>query len=401
MLSLGIDTHEKIHYAEIQDEKENRLWHGKIRNIKEDFEFLIDKINKVQSSNNDKVEFIFMNPTGNYHIPLKYFLENNNFTVYMVDARKTLHLRKIMNLNTIKSDSEDAHVLAATPWHDPKYKEYTGHNRSSLSNISRERNIIVKSITAIKNYIYSDLAAIFPEFINLYDIDSSTGMAILYEYATPYNIVNAGIDNIIKLIKKASKGHYNMEDINKLMEISENSIGIPDEDDIYKFKIRMNINRLKYEVNNLKDIEKEIINKSNNNEDVKNISNLKGIGIINSAIIVSEIGNIEQFKSSLKLESYAGKCPDIEGSGGKTHSKGITHVRNKYLSNAVYESAISLVMNKNKEFYNVFNRELGKKKSIVQAYIAVSKRLLFHIYSIMKNHKPYKEKMVGNYKEYA
>ena len=66
-----------------------------------------------------EVEFIFMNPTGNYHIPLKYFLENNNFTVYMVDSRKTLHLRKIMNLNTIKSDSEDTHVLAATPWHDP------------------------------------------------------------------------------------------------------------------------------------------------------------------------------------------------------------------------------------------------------------------------------------------
>ncbi|WP_084795488.1 transposase, partial [Acidiplasma aeolicum] len=310
----------------------------------------------------------------------------NNFTVYMVDARKTLHLRNMMNLNTIKSDSEDAHVLAATPWHDPRYMEYTGHNRSSLSNISRERNIVVKSITAIKNYIYSDLAAIFPEFINLYDIDSSTGMAILYEYATPYNIVNAGIDNVIKIVKKASKGHYNMEDINKLMEISENSIGIPDEDGAYKFKIRMNINRLKNEMNNLKDIEKEIINKSNNNEDVKNISNLKGIGIINSAIIVSEIGNIEQFKSPLKLESYAGKCPDIESSGGKTHTKGITHVRNKYLSNAVYESAISLVMNKNKEFYDIFNREIGKKKSNVQAYIAVSKRLLFHIYSIMKNH---------------
>ena len=65
-------------------------------------------------SNNDKVQFIFMNPTGNYHVPLKYFLENNNFTIYMVDARKTLHLRKMMNLNTIKSDSEDAHILAAT-----------------------------------------------------------------------------------------------------------------------------------------------------------------------------------------------------------------------------------------------------------------------------------------------
>ena len=299
MLSVGIDTHEKIHYAEIQDEKENRLWHGKIRNIKEDFEFLIDKIKKIENSNNDKVEFIFMNPTGNYHVPLKYFLDKNNFIVYMVDARKTLHLRKIMNLNTIKSDSEDAHILAATPWHDPKYREYTGHNRSSLSNISRERNVVVKSITAIKNYIHSDLAAVFPEFTDLYSIDSSTGLAILYEYATPYNIVNAGVDNAIKLIKKASRGHYRIEEINRLMETAENSIGIPDEDDAYGYKIRMNVSRLKNEINNLKDIEKEIINRSNNNEDVKNISNLKGIGIINSAIIISEIGNIEQFKSPL------------------------------------------------------------------------------------------------------
>ena len=309
------------------------------------------------------------------------------------------HLRG--QTNTIKSDSEDAHILAATPWHDPRYIEYTGHNRSSLSNVSREMSIVVKSITAIKNYIHSDLAAVFPEFTDLYSIDSSTGLAILYEYATPYSIINAGIENVIKIVKKASRGHYKMEDINKLMEIAENSIGIPDKDDAYKYKIMMNIDRLKYEINNLKNIENEIINRSNNNEDVKNISNLKGVGIANSAIIVSEIWNIEQFKSPLKLESCAGKCPDIEGSGSKTHSKGITHVRNKFLSNAVYESAISLVMNKNKEFYDIFNREIGKKKSNVQAYIAVSKRLLFHIYSIMKNHKPYKEKMVGNYMRYA
>ena len=91
-----------------------------------------------------------------------------------------------------------------------------------MSSISRERNIVVKSITAIKNYIHSDLAAVFPEFTDLYSIDSSTGLAILYEYATPYNIVNAGIDNVIKLIKKTSKGHYRIEDINKLMETAEN-----------------------------------------------------------------------------------------------------------------------------------------------------------------------------------
>ena len=308
MLSVGIDTHERMHYVEIQDEKQNRLWHEKIRNIRKGFEFLIDKIIKIQNSNNDEVEFIFMNSTGNYHVPLKYFQENNSFTVYMVDARKTLHLRKIMNLNTIKSDSEDAHILAATPWHDPGYREYTGHNSSSLSNISRYRNIIVKSITAIKNYLYSDLAAVFPEFTDLYSIDSSTGLSIPYKYATSYSILKAGIDNIIKIVKKASKGHYRIEDINRLMETAENRIGIPDKDDAYKFEIRMNTSRLKDELNNLKNIENEIISRSSNNDDIGNLSNLKSIGIVNSAIIVSKIGNIEQFKSPLKLQSYAGKC---------------------------------------------------------------------------------------------
>ena len=71
-----------------------------------------------------------------------------------------------------------------------------------------ERNIVVKSITAIKNYFYSDLTAVFPEFTDLYSIDSPTGLSILYEYATPYSILNAGINNIIKIVKKASRGHY-------------------------------------------------------------------------------------------------------------------------------------------------------------------------------------------------
>ena len=102
----------------------------------------------------------------------------------------------------------------------------------------------------------------------------------------------------------------------------------------------MNVSRLKYELNNLKDIDSEIINRSINNDNLGYLSNLKDIGIINSAIIVSEIGNIEQFKSLLKLQLYTGKFPGIEGSGGKMHSKGITYVRNKFLSNAVYESAV-------------------------------------------------------------
>ena len=59
------------------------------------------------------------------------------------------------------------------------------------------------------------------------------------------------------------------------------------------------------------------------------------------------------------------------------------------------KSAASLVVHRNKEFYNLFTRELGKKKSKTEAYVVVAKRLLFHVHSIMKNRKPYKERKPG------
>lgn len=119
---------------------------------------------------------------------------------------------------------------------------------------------------------------------------------------------------------------------------------------------------------------------------------MKGIGPMNAAAIVSEISGIRQFDSALRPHSYGGKCPDMTGSSGKSHQTGITKVRNEHLSNAVHESAVSLVAHKNKEFYDLFNRELQKKKSRTKSYVVVGKRLLFHVYSVIRNGKPYRER---------
>jgi len=275
MLSVGIDTDENIHYVEIQNEKGTTLWRREITNKKKDFELLIENINRIENRRNDGIKFVFMKSTGDYHMPLKYFLEKHGFTIYMVDKKKILYLRNIMNLKARKSRSEDAHILAAAPWHDPKYAEYVSDKRSPLSNIERERKIVIKNITAIKNYIDSDLTVIFPEFAELYDIDSATGMAILYEYTTPDNIVKADKENISKLIKMASKGHYKTEDIRELIKAAKNSIGTPDEEDSYRFKIRMNVNRLKNELDELKNIDNEIIKRKNNHKGIGKLNNTK------------------------------------------------------------------------------------------------------------------------------
>lgn len=83
----------------------------------------------------------------------------------------------------------------------------------------------------------------------------------------------------------------------------------------------------------------------------------------------------------------------MNGSGGKSNAKGITKIRNEHLSNAVYESAVSLVNHRNKEFYELLTREIRKWKTNTEAHIVVGKRLLFHVFSMMNNYKPYKRRL--------
>lgn len=393
MISIGIDTHERMHYVEAQNERQQIMWHGSISNNREGFSNLTEKIHSLCRNNSQEVMGIFMNPTGNYHIPLKYFLEDHGYRVFLIDARKTFHLRQIMNLGTEKSDREDAHILAATPWMDRNAAGKAGHSRSALSEITRLRELVNRNITRIANYINSDLAAVFPEFRDLVSIESNTGLAILEKYTLPSEISKLSTSDLVSIARKNGNYKFSKEDAMRLIELSRESIGIPDPDSGYTFRIRMNAMRLRGEIECLRKTEKEIEEISQGNSDIRNISDMRGMSVVAAVRIVSEIGSIDQFDSALKLQSYAGRCPDMTGSGGKSYARGLTKVRNEYLSNAVHESSIKLVRYQNREFLNLYLREVKKGKKPTQAYVVVGKRLLFHVFSIMKNGKPYRERM--------
>lgn len=50
-------------------------------------------------------------------------------------------------------------------------------------------------------------------------------------------------------------------------------------------------------------------------------------------------------------------------------------------------------MNKWESVYSLASVEIGKGKRPTQAYITVGRRLLYHVFTIMKNHKPYRERL--------
>ena len=393
MLSAGIDTHLRIHRVEIQNDLGSAMWKGRIRNERKGFEGLLEKFRTIENSNSQPISAVFMNPTGNYHAPLKAFLESDGFHVILEDARISEHIRMILNLGREKSDCADASVLAATARIKPSILGTGSHERSPLSGITRMRESVKKNITRLIVQIKSDLAAVFPEYPFYDDVDSLISLYILMKYATPASITSAALQDILATMRISSKNHCGEEHVRKILGLAREGIGIPDTDGVYAYRIRMNVLILKDEKVRLCEIEEEVKGRSFGNQDISNISAIWGMREMNASTIVSEIGDIKQSSSSFELQAYGGKAPDIPGSGGSTHATGVTGIRNPHLSSAIYESVVSLVANRSPEFKEIFAREISKRKKPTQAYILVGKRLPYHAYSIMKNHKPYREKL--------
>ena len=72
--------------VEVLNGSESVMWRGQINNDKEWFYKLLEKLKLIEYSNDQSIGAIFMNPTGNYHVPLKAFLEEH-YRVMLVDAR--------------------------------------------------------------------------------------------------------------------------------------------------------------------------------------------------------------------------------------------------------------------------------------------------------------------------
>ena len=395
MIAIGIDTHLKMHEIEAQDDDRRVLWRGKIENNRKGFETLREKIEVLTKSQKQDITGIYMNPTGNYHVPLKYFLSCPGYNIILVNPIISKSIRNVSGFGKGKTDAVDAHSLASTPWF--KADIGNGHERSGISELTRMRERLSNEMKRLINYLRSDLACVFPEYLLfLNNIDSSTSLKLLETFPVPSLIVNAGKERILDLVRRESRGHFSDEFVSDLMRISAESVGIPDEDGIFSLKIRMAIDRIRGIKRDINKIEMDIKKRVADNEDVKRLDDIPGIDTIQAASIMAEIGNIDQFESAERLQSYGGTTPSDYGSADSYISKH-SKVSNRYLATAVSRSAVTLVLHNTREFREIYDRETGKQKRSTQAYITVAKRLLYHIYSMAKNKKPYRERLPGTH----
>lgn len=119
------------------------------------------------------------------------------------------------------------------------------------------------------------------------------------------------------------------------------------------------------------------------------LTSIPGIGEQTAAVLLAEVGRIEDYKNARQLAAYAGLTPCERSSGTSVHGKTrLSCTGNVRLRKALYMPAV-VAMRCNPLPKAMSERLLGRGKVKMQVIGALMRKLVHLAFGILKSQKPF------------
>lgn len=384
MLFVGIDVAKSKHDCCIIDSDGVIITDSlRISNTKEGFDSLYTSIiSALESSDISNVK-IGLESTGHYSTNITNYLYSKGFSITVLNPLVTNAFRKAGTLRKTKTDKCDAKVIATMLFSDAS-KSYSpsSYQIQELKSLTRHRYRMIGYRSKLKLSVTRLIDIIFPELPDfVWSIHQSSSYQLLLELPCPDEIRKCHLTHLTNIISKASHGKYGREKAIQLRELAANSIGSSNRSLTFELQqtIRL-IQSVQGEINTLDKQIKLVVDELNTP-----LMTIPGIGYTLAAIILAEIGDINNFSSPAKLLAFAGMEPSTYQSGKYNASKTPMVKRGStYLRWAIMQTA-RLVAMRDPTFaaYMAKKRSEGKHFNVAQSH--VGKKLIRVIYSLLKN----------------
>lgn len=158
-------------------------------------------------------------------------------------------------------------------------------------------------------------------------------------------------------------------------------------EDHYAYVIKSYINVLHYFNQQIREKNREIIERTKGDLDIENLISIAGIAHFSGALIKSEIDDITRFSSFNKLCAYAGLAPKVHQSANTLRHGGLNKNRCKNLQWILLETVIHYIKaypSKRKKY-----EEISERKGHNVAKVAIARDMLKAIYVVLKNKRKY------------
>jgi transposase len=361
----------------------------------------MDKIMKINKYNK-KDTVVGFESTGSYGEPLAHYLKSKNIPIVQINPMHTKRLQELCDNSPNKTDKKDPKVIADIMQLGRTLNIIIPEgNIAELRRLSHARKRHIESRTRLFNKTHSLVIVIFPEFTNVMKtIRRKSSIYLMQNHPTPENIKELGVNNLTKILKKISKSNLGQTRAEELYKTACNSVGVKEGSHSISLEIKQLMESITLLTKQISEIDLLISSYLNQIPENKYIQSIKGIGEITTAGIIGEIADFSKFGTSAQLEKLAG-LNLFERSSGNFRSKlRISKRGRSYLRSLLYFTTLRLVR-KDGIYHEDYKRQVDAGKIKNKVLIAMSRKLLRTIYSLVKNEKMYEENYGGAYLKVA
>lgn len=385
MFYLGIDIGKNTHVASLVDDKKKVIFKAfSFSNSIDGAESLIFKLEAFKN----ELE-VGMEATGHYWLSLYSYLVEKNFTVRVINPIQTDGWRQGIEIRKRKTDVIDSILIAdLLRYGDFVETSLSNEDYLSLRNLSRFRSYLISSIGDLKRKTIALLDQVFPEYASSFsNIFGKTSKEILSNFSTPSDFEDINSDDLNTFLESVSKKNYASKKIDELSKKASSSFGINFCLDSFSLQIKMLIEQISFIQNQVSNVENEIevlLEKLNSP-----ITTIPGIGSVNAATILGEIGDIKRFSNPSKLVAYAGLDASISQSG--EYESTYNHMSKRgspYLRRALFQSALRAEFC-DPVFSDYYQKKISEGKHHLVATNAVARKLCHTIFAVLTKDEPY------------
>ena len=380
MIYVGIDIASEKHDCCILDANGIVLRAFTFTNDKKGFSEFLSSVTENCDLNDFSNVKVGLESTGHYGINLTNFLLAKRLSVKIYNPLQVNMLRKAQSLRKTKTDKSDAKFLAQLLFSDDS-KPYLQplYHISELKTLTRSRFRLIQMRSRLKISINRLVTVLFPELPNVvWSVNQKSCYALLLEFPTAKAIAEAHLTRLTNLLSTNSHGKYGRDKALEIRELAEQSIGLDSR--ATGFELKQTIRLVQGLQKEIDEVDREI--KAIMLEIDSPVLSIPGIGFTLGAIILSEIGCIDNFDSPSKLLKFAGLEPSVYESGKfKASNTPMVKRGSKYLRWALLQAA-RLVAYRDETFkaYMIKKRNEGKHFYVAKSHVAKKLvRVLFHL----------------------
>ncbi|MEB6202603.1 IS110 family transposase [Mammaliicoccus fleurettii] len=393
---LGIDISKKTSViAHYHDDKFQMEF--TIQNNKNGYNHFLKYLNKI-----DQFQLVFES-TGIYSRGMVQFCRVNQINYIEMNPLEAKF--KTTSLRSWKTDQSDAHKLALLA---PSLKSMDSLNTKQdiffeLRERARFHLEIENDQNRLKIMIIELLHQTFPGleklFKNRYSI---IALNIAEIYSHPDFVQQEDIDTLTSIIfESTDKGLSTQKAENyalKLYKLARESYPNVNQTSFLVKKVQLLIQQLKNSIQQLSQLDKEMVELSQQLECFEVIRSIPGIGELTAAMIIGELGDITKFKSNKQLNAYVGIDIKRYQSGNTQYRDTINKRGNKKARRLLFWVVMNIIRGQRHydnhiiDYYYKLKKQPNEKPHKT-AVVACMNRLLKTIHYLVTNNRLYDYQM--------